>query len=103
MEDKKYNVYLWPGCGYVLDTFETEAFCEEEALDKVVAEIVNANDKRYFLDEDEYAELFAEELAEDEEFESDQYIYYDATMSGANRPVYLLIENARIERVKEAA
>lgn len=93
---KEYKVYLWCGSGYLLDEFHTVASCEEEALCNVVAKIVNEKKSCYYLTEEEYSELFAEELADNEEFESEQYVYIDATMEGAESPVYLLIENAKI-------
>lgn len=62
MNEKKFNVYLWPGSGYCLDLFEEEAFCEEQALGKAVAEILANNWTSYYIEE--YEDFFAEELAD---------------------------------------
>lgn len=92
---KKYKVYLWCGCGYVLDCFATVADCEEAALYNVVAELVNNNKSDYFCETDD--EYITEFLNEYDELEG--YMYIDATLEGANRPVYLRTENMKIEKV----
>lgn len=93
---KKYVIYLWCGAGYVLTPFETVANNEYEAIDNVVTEIVNNGKDVYF--EEESSEFITENLNEYDEIEG--YIYWDATMAGASRPVYLRTENMRIEEVK---
>lgn len=94
---KNFNVYLWCGRAYLLDRFSALADCEEQAIDVVVTELIEKGYTDYYLTEREFEELFEDELKENPEFESDQYIYVDATMEGAKFPVYLLVENMRIE------
>lgn len=94
---KKYNVMLWSGRGYILDVFNAEAENEYQALDIVVTELINKGLTAYYLTEEEYNELFKDEINNNPEFESDQYCYIDATIEGAEYPVYLLVENMRIE------
>lgn len=91
---KKYNVYLWSGCGYSLDKLEVHACNEDEALYIAVATIVNEGRNQYFLEVDN--SFIGENMNEHEEVEG--YMYVDATMEGADRPVYLRTENMKIER-----
>lgn len=95
---KIYSVYLWPGYGYSMDEFRVEAECEEEAFEKVVAQIVNAGKTAYFeeIDSDFINELYNEPWNNRENGAPDGWLYVDATMSGADRPVYINIENAKI-------
>lgn len=90
---KKYVIYLWCGAGYVLTPFETMAANEYEALDNVVTELVNTGDNAFYCELDD--EFINENLNEFDECEG--WMYWDATMSGASRPVYLRSENMRIE------
>ena len=48
------SVYLWRGCGYVLDEFEVKdpTPSGEYALEQVVADIVNNDYTEYFEEED---------------------------------------------------
>lgn len=92
----EYNVMLWPGAGYWLNQFKCEASHEEEALEIIVARLIQDGLSAYYLTTEEYEELFQDELTENPEFESDQYMYIDATMEGAPYPVYLLSENIGI-------
>lgn len=86
----KWVVWLWPRAGYYLMPFEVEADSEEQALERVVATLVN----------DGWSEFFEECSEDDEELEaSGRYLYMDATMEGASRPVMLLSENLEIRRV----
>lgn len=86
----KWVVWLWPEAGYYLMPFEVEADSEEQALERVVATLVN----------DGWSEFFEECSEDDEELEaSGRYLYMDATMEGASRPVMLLSENLEIRRV----
>lgn len=94
---KKYNVMLWRGCGYLLDVFNVSADNEFQALEIVVAELISKGLTSYYFTEEEYTEFFKDELKDNPEFESEQYLYIDATMEGAEFPVYLLVENMRIE------
>lgn len=88
---KVYNVYLWSG-GYALDEFRTIADSEEEALDIIIAEVVNNGLKGYFYEVDE---------VDEEELEaSGGLLYIDATMEGADRPVYIDAYNTRVEENK---
>lgn len=96
---KSFKIFLWCGSGYMLDEFFAMAENEYQALDIVLTDIIEKGYTSYFLTETEYEELFKEELEENPEFESEQYMYIDATMEGAEYPVYLLVENMRIELV----
>lgn len=97
---KKYIVYLWSGCGYVLTPFECEAACEEHALDIVVTEIVNNNDSAFFEETDsEWIQELKSEPYNDPEEDPEGWLYWDATMEGADRPVYIRTENMLIEAV----
>lgn len=97
---KTYKVYLWGFSGYNLDEFITKADSEEEALDIVVADLVNKNQSRYFYEEEEIERLLEEDGNEDytaEEYANDMgLIYIDATLSGADRPVYIDGQHIRI-------
>ena len=94
---KNYNVYLWCGCGYVLDLFNTVAECAEDAIERITAQLVNDNKKAFFATQEEVDEWANEECCEDwEAAEKYGYMYVDATMFGAKYPVYLRIENAKI-------
>lgn len=95
---KEYTVYLWRGCGYILDEFHTQAESDEQALERVVARIVNAGDAAFFVEESEVQRWADEDNADDLEDVANRYgfSYIDATMEGANRPAYLRIENAKI-------
>lgn len=94
----EYNVMLWPGAGYCLSEFKCEASHEEEAIEVVVEQLIRKDLTKYYLTMEEYDELFQDELTADPDFQSDQYLYVDATMEGAPYPVYLLSENIHIER-----
>ena len=87
---KGYSVYLWSG-GYALDEFRTIADSEEEALYIIVADVVNNNLRGYFYEVDEV----------DEDETSGGLLYIDATMEGADRPVYIDAYNTRIEENKK--
>lgn len=97
MKTNNYTVYLWPGQGYLLHDFNV-ANCsnEYEALEKVVVNIIENNWTAYFITEEQYEEMFAEELEEDEQYQDEQYLYVDATMEGAPYPIYLKAENLKI-------
>ena len=86
---KGYSIFLWSG-GYTLDEFRTIADSEEEALDIIVAEVVNKGLKGYFYEVDEV-----------DEDETSDLLYIDATMEGADRPVYIDAYNTRIEENKK--
>ena len=98
---KKINsVYLWSGCGYALDKFEVKepTISEEYALEQVVADIVNGGYTEYFEEEDsEWIEQEKNQPWNDPDFDPEGWLYVDATMGGADRPVYLRIENCSFE------
>lgn len=87
---KKYAIYLWPGSGYGLIPFEVVADGEEHAIDVLTSYLIKNNMKSHFVEVDEI---------DDEEAELSGYMYVDATMEGADRPVYLLVENMKIYTV----
>lgn len=97
---KKFNVYLWSGCGYSVDCFAVEAFDECHALEVATAEIVNSNDTRFFEEiESEWIEELKREPWNDPENDPEGWMYIDATIEGASRPVYIRTENLKIEEV----
>ncbi len=94
---KAFKVYLWTGSGYGLDVFEVEATCEENALDLVVTEIVNnGRALLYMTDEEMDAARAAGDVYELNEDEVEGWLYWDATMEGANCPVWIRSENMKI-------
>lgn len=90
---KKYNIGLWCGCGYLLDTFTVSASCEEEALEVLLAK----------LEKDSRTDLYLtdEELGDDFDAETDEnYIYIDPTMSAPDAfPAYIRAENLKIREI----
>ena len=98
--EKIKSVYLWSGCGYALDKFEVKepTISEEYALEQVVADIVNNGYTEYFEEEDsEWIEQEKNQPWNDPDFDPEGWLYVDATMEGADRPVYLRIENCSFE------
>ena len=92
-----FKVCLWTGIGYGLDVFEVEATCEENALDLVVADLVNENRTIFFMTEEEMNEARAAgDVYELDEDEIEGWIYWDATLEGANCPVWIRSENMKI-------
>lgn len=94
------SVYLWCGCGYALDEFEVKepTTSEEYAIEQVVSDIVNNNYTGYFEEEDsEWIEQEKQQPWNDPDFDPEGWLYVDATMEGADRPVYLRIENCKFE------
>ena len=91
---ENYKVYLWRGKGYVLDAFDPQADNEEQALYNVCAQVVNNNLTEYYLTVQQHEE-YLRDLGINEE-QDETYIYIDATMEGANYPVYLIAENMKI-------
>lgn len=93
--EREYSIYLWRGCGYILDEFKALGTCEEDAIDNLVTKLVNENiGKNVYWStieelESQYSEEYIEELG---------YIYIDATMSGANFPIYLFAREMKIEQ-----
>lgn len=95
----KFIIYLWSGSGYGLDAFEVEATSEEHALDLVVTQIVNEGKTNYFEEEgSDYITELKNESYNDPEGDPEGWMYWDATMEGASRPVYLHTENMKIKR-----
>ena len=92
------SVFLWSGSGYALDEFEVKdpTPSEEYALEQVVADIVNNDYTEYFEEEDsEWIEQENNQPWDDPDFDPEGWLYVDATMDGADRPVYIRIENLR--------
>lgn len=87
--DMEYIVYLWPMRmgGYQLDGYTIEADSEEEAIDKVVAHLIDNNYHAYYYEVDEIDENEADEMG---------LMYVDATMEGADRAVYIDASNLRV-------
>lgn len=92
--DKKYQITL---CSlWNKDNFIIEGFNEQDALDNLVTYLVNNNiGKGLYWEEIESLES---EYSE-EEIEEMDFVYIDATMNGANRPVYLLTAGMNIEQI----
>lgn len=96
---KTFNVYLWCGRGYCLDCFPACASCEEEALYKVVAEVISAGYTDYYMSEEEMEQAVSDGVvyAFPDFNEVEGWMYIDATMEGAPYPVWLCTENLKIE------
>lgn len=95
--DTRYNVFLWCGCGYVLQGFDVLANNIEEALENVVTYCDNNNLQEYLIEVEEIYKL-QEELQEELD---DQYLYIDATIGGASKPYFIYSSELRIEEVKK--
>ncbi len=93
---KTTALYLWSGAGYCLDRFEVEipTASFEYAIEQVTAKLVNENLTSYFEEEDSE---WIEEQRGDMDGDPYGWLYVDATMEGADRPVYLRIENCKFE------
>ncbi len=96
---KKWEIGIWCGCGYSLDTFELEASCEEELLEVAMAYCQKNGYKGLYItleDYDKYLEGLTDEEREWEE-EDSGLIYIDPTMTDADAfPAYFRTENLRI-------
>ena len=96
--EKIYQIGLWPGSGYNLKLFNMSGTCEEDAIDNLVTYLVNNNiGEGRFWDELESLDC---KYSEDE-IEEMGFTYIDATMNGANRPVYLLTMEMTINEIKQ--
>lgn len=85
-----FEVNLYPQHGSLLETFITTAEDEEEALEIVVADLINKEDSRFFIEVGQIAylaKMFGQDS--DEYAEESGLLYVDATMKGADRPVYI--------------
>ena len=95
--EKKYQITL---CSlWNKENFIIEGFNEQDALDNLVAYLVNNN-----IGEGQYWEELESlncEYSEDE-IEDMGFIYIDATMNGANRPVYLLTTEMTIKQIESS-
>lgn len=91
--ERNYQIGLWPGMGYGLNVFNVTGTCEADAIDNLVAKLVNEN-----IGEGLYWETIEsmEDRFSEEEIADMGYVYIDATMNGANYPVYLLLREAKI-------
>lgn len=76
------------------ENFIIEGLNEHDALDNLVTYLVNNN-----IGEGEYWEELESLDCEysEEEIEDMGFVYIDATMNGANRPVYLMESGMEIE------
>ena len=81
------------------ENFIIEGFNEQDALDNLVAYLVNNN-----IGEGVYWEELESLDCEysEEEIEEMEFVYIDATMNGANRPVYLLIAGMTIKKIESS-
>ena len=94
--EKKYQITL---CSlWNKENFIIEGSNEQDALDNLVAYLVNNN-----IGEGLYWEELESLDCEysEEEIEEMEFVYIDATMNGANRPVYLLIAGMTIKQIKQ--
>ena len=93
--EEAFVVYFWPFAGYQTYPVKVEAYSEEEALEKAVAELEKEGKVAFFADD-----------VEDAEEHPDLYMYVDATTEGASQPHYIDAQNLRITKddsVKESA
>ena len=92
--EKKYQITL---CSlWNKENFIIEGSNEQDALDNLVTYLVNNNNGKGLYWEE--IESLESEYSE-EEIEEMDFVYIDATMNGANRPVYLLIAGMNIEQI----
>lgn len=85
--ERNYEVGIWPGYGYYLETVQVTAFSEEQALEMAVA---------YFEKKGHYGIFFDDLFNEPDWEDNPDIIYVDATMEGANEPHLISAENLRI-------
>ena len=95
--EKMYQIGLWPGIGYYRELFNMSGTCEEDATDNLVTYLVNNNigEGRYWKELESLEREYSEE-----EIEEMGFTYIDATMNGANRPVYLLTMEMTIKQIE---
>lgn len=90
-----YRVYLWPGCGYSLSTFDVYAYDDEQAL-----EIVMAHVQKY-----DFCELFCtpeyiDHLGWTDDEINEMFLYIDPTTEdAAAMPAYFYTENLGVEKI----
>ena len=82
-QPQHYTIMLWPFQGYGLVPFEVAACCDEEAIEKAVAQA-----------EKEYPAVLQEVAGIDEDDE--RFLYVDATPEGASRAYYVDFLNMKI-------
>lgn len=94
---KNWTIGLWPGSGYLLTQFHVAASCLEEALDKIVTELIGGGLTDFYLTESQYRDYLEQTGQDPEENElgDEYYRYIDATMEGAPFPVYLMVANMK--------
>lgn len=86
-EDGYITVWLWPGAGYLLNGFATQASSEQEALDNVAQYLGDNNMGKYYETTEEHFNRFKEDnpdLSDEEIFEMEHNdpssIYIDNSM-----------------------
>ena len=89
--DKIFEVNLWSGVGYQLESYLVHSNDAETALEKVVA---------FCEKHHNYSVIFTDDEIDSELVDMDYYIYVDATMEGASKPYYVLSENFSIKEVR---
>lgn len=95
-----YKISLWPGMGYVLDgPFTVTAEDLDDAMDMLAVKLIKENLTDYFLTWEQYDELCRDCGIDTETDDFEGYQYIDATMAGADYPIFLNIENMIIEEV----
>lgn len=95
-----FRVSLWCGCGYVLNTFNVYACCEEESLERVLAHCEKYDFCELFVAED-YIES---KLCLTDEERDEMFLYVDPTMTDIHAyPAYFRCENLRIENLGRIA
>lgn len=97
---KLFEVGLWWGSGYLLDMYKAYAFCEEEALNYVVAYIEKTHPKRLESSDECANDMMKEYDEESPEFQ-ELFMYVDATAEGADKPHFIWAENLRIKECSE--
>ena len=81
------------------ENFIIEGFNEQDALDNLVTYLVNNNiGEGLYWEELESLDC---EYSEDE-IEDMDFVYIDATMNGANRPVYFMIAGLTIKQIESS-
>lgn len=89
-----YEVNLYPQHGEMLDSFITIAHNETEALYNVVANLVNIDESKYYIEVGQIKYLSNMFGTTQNEYAADSgLLYIDATQYGCNRPVYIDARN----------
>lgn len=101
----KCDFYLWSGAGYSLDgPFSVSSDIlkkndTETAIELLATKLIEEKQHRFYLTQEQYEKMCERCGYNPDDGDMEGWIYVDGTMEGAPYPIYLRIENARIEFV----